>query len=260
MSQWVYRGLKTGIVTTRYPEKPDSTPGVTPGLPKYSGSFAPGGHELAAICPTKAIAAGIEHISIDYHRCVHCYRCQRETEHPLEWSSDYEWAMAVKYSTESVEPENVFGSAFNNSVHIKIVDAGDCGACLHEVRKLDNPFYNFHRLGFFITPSPRHADILLVVGTGTDPMRFALEKTYEAMPTPKKVIAVGACALSGSVFGPSFATSPGIADIVPIDIAVPGHPPPPLAILHALLVAVGRRPPAPELEPLSIKPIMKAAE
>jgi dissimilatory sulfite reductase (desulfoviridin) alpha/beta subunit len=82
MSQWVYRGLKTGIVTTRYPKKADRTPGVTPGLPKCSGSFAPGSHELEAICPTKAIAAGVEHIFIDYRKCVHCYRCQRETEHP----------------------------------------------------------------------------------------------------------------------------------------------------------------------------------
>ena len=123
-------------------------------------------------------------------------------------------------------------------------DAGDCGACLNEVKQLTNPYYNMHRLGLFITPSPRHADVLLVVGPGTDQMRVALRKTYDAMPTPKRVVAVGACALSGGVFAGSFACAKGVAEIIPVDIEVPGNPPPPLAILHGLLVAVGRRPAA----------------
>jgi Ni,Fe-hydrogenase III small subunit len=100
-----------------------------------------------------------------------------------------------------------------------------------------------HRLGFFITPTPRHADVLLVVGPVTDQMRFALKKVYEAMPTPKRVVAVGACALSGGVFAESFVCANGVADVLPVDLEVPGNPPPPLAILHGLLVAVGRKPP-----------------
>ncbi len=75
-------------------------------------------------------------------------------------------------------------------------------------------------------------------------MRLPLTKAYEAMPTPKTVVAVGACALSGGIFGPSFACGAGVADIVPVEIGVPGCPPPPLAILHGLLVAVQRKPPA----------------
>src|SRR5579863_716992 len=136
------------------------------------------------------------------------------------------------------------GQPFHRSVHILVIDAGDCGACLNEVKQLNNPYYNMHRLGFFITPSPRHADVLLVVGPVTDHMRVALRKTYEAMPTPKRVIAVGACALSGGVFADSFVCARGAAEELPVDVAVPGNPPPPLAILHGLLVAVGRKPAA----------------
>jgi Ni,Fe-hydrogenase III small subunit len=84
----------------------------------------------------------------------------------------------------------------------------------------------------------------LVAGPVSDAMRLPLRKVWEAMPPPKRVVAIGACALSGGVFGPSFAAAGGVADIIPVDVAVPGCPPPPLAILHALLVAVERKPPA----------------
>jgi Ni,Fe-hydrogenase III small subunit len=83
--------------------------------------------------------------------------------------------------------------------------------------------------------------VLLVVGPVTDQTRFALQKVHEAMPTPKRVVAVGACALSGGVFADSFVCANGVADVLPVDVAVPGNPPPPLAILHGLLVAVGRK-------------------
>ena len=141
--------------------------------------------------------------------------------------------------------------AFQRSIHIIVVDAGDCGACLNEVKQLNNPYYNMHRLGFFITPTPRHADVMLVVGPVTDYMRFVLQKIYDAMPTPKRVIAVGACAVSGGVFAGSFVCAKGLADVLPVDVEVPGHPPPPLAILHGLLVAVGRKTSASLVSPSS---------
>ena len=102
-----------------------------------------------------------------------------------------------------------------------------------------------HRLGFFITPTPRNADVLLVAGPVSDAMRDPLRKTYEAMPPPKRVVAIGACAISGGVFGPSYASAAGVKDIIPVDVIVPGCPPPPLAILHGLLLVAGRKPPAP---------------
>src|SRR5205807_4418125 len=111
-------------------------------------------------------------------------------------------------------------NAFGRSLHIRFVDAGACGACISEARQINNPYYNMHRLGFFITPTPRNADVLLVAGPVSDAMRLPLRKTYEAMPTPKRVIAIGACAISGGVSGPSFAASGGVEKIIPVDVVV----------------------------------------
>jgi Ni,Fe-hydrogenase III small subunit len=236
MSQWVRKGIRTGIRTTVYPARPETAAGVSPGLP-VGGAYPPDAvASLVARCPTEALSGREGEIVVDYRRCVHCYRCVRGIATPLAWSHDYEWAAA----TGSDDSARAFGHAFDRSIHIIVVDAGDCGACLHEVKQLNNPYYNMHRLGFFITPTPRHADVLLVVGPVTDHMRVALQKTYDAMPTPKRVVAVGACALSGGVFGPSFVSESGVARVLPVDVEVPGQPPPPLAILHGLLVAVGR--------------------
>ncbi|HVU07957.1 MAG TPA: 4Fe-4S ferredoxin [Verrucomicrobiae bacterium] len=236
MSQWVINGLRTGIKTTVYPRGKEHAAGVTPGLPR--AGIAPSPAAAAALvdgCPTKVFSRNSEQISADSRRCIHCFRCLRDVEHPANWEQTYEWA------TARASDENKFIPAFNHSIHICVVDTGDCGACLNEVRQLNNPYYNIHRLGFFVTPSPRHADVLLVVGTVTDHMRIPLQKIYDAMPTPKRVLAVGACALTGGIFADSFVSAKGLADILPVDVEVPGNPPPPLAILHGLLVAVGRK-------------------
>lgn len=233
MSQWVLNGLRMGIRTTRYPSAPEEAPGVSPGLP-CAGEFAPDELDrLVERCPTGALLKEDRQLAVDVRRCVHCFRCVRGSETFAPWRNGYEWA--------SGSP--TLGRAFARSMHIRVVDAGDCGACLREVKQLAGPYYNLHRLGFFITPTPRQADVLMVVGPGTDQMRQALIKTYTAMPTPRIVIAVGACALSGGVLGPSFTCSGGIGSIIPVDIEVPGNPPPPLAILHALLLASGRAKP-----------------
>ena len=121
---------------------------------------------------------------------------------------------------------------FTRSLHVMVVDAGDCGACLNEVRQLNNPLYNMHRLGIFLTATPRTADVLLVVGPVSENMRGPLLKTYEAMPDPKRVVAVGTCAITGGVFGESFMSAGGVGAVLPVDLEIPGDPPPPLAILH----------------------------
>jgi len=238
MLNWVFKGLHSGIKTSRYPAASEQAAGVTPGLPQ-AGAYPQADLEaLLAVCPTGALSGRQGEVQVDERRCIHCQRCRDFHPRPLAWRSDYEWARTPP------EPTTGYGSfsdgAFKRSIHILVVDAGDCGACLHEVRQLNNPYYNMHRLGFFITPTPRQADVLLVVGPGTDQMRTALEKSYAAMPAPKRVVAVGTCALSGGLFGESFACAHGIGEILPVDIEVPGHPPPPLAILHGLLMVVGR--------------------
>lgn len=236
MTKWVLQGLRTGIVTTRYPDRDETDAGVSPGLPfDRESSFD------IRRCPAGALSRNEEGLLVDYGRCVHCFRCARGEENPVRWEDGYEWAARADACRDGCFAP---GKVFRTSLHIRVVDAGACGACLSEIEQLNNPYYNMHRLGFFITPTPREADVLLVSGPVTDHMRMPIEKTYEAMPPPKRVMAVGACALSGGVFGPSFVSGGGVSDIMPVDVAVPGCPPPPLAIIHGLLVAAGRKPPA----------------
>jgi Ni,Fe-hydrogenase III small subunit len=234
MSQWVINGIRRGIKTTSYPSRPEAAGGATPGLPAGRQMDQASGVALVECCPTGALSQNGDEVSVGYGRCVHCYRCLRDVERPLDWRQTYEWA-ALR------NRQNEFSPAFKRSIHVIVVDAGDCGACLNEVKQLNNPYYNMHRLGFFITPTPRHADLMLVVGPVTDYMRFVLQKIYDAMPTPKRVVAVGACAVSGGVFAESFVCAKGLASVLQVDVEVPGQPPPPLAILHGLLVAVGRK-------------------
>jgi len=237
MSQWVIKGIRTGIKTTAYPHGEERGAGVTPGLPGGGEFESASAAALVDCCPTHVFRETNGTLSADFRRCIHCYRCVRDVARPADWQKTFEWA-AVR------NDQNEFGQPFHRSVHIIVVDAGDCGACLNEVKQLNNPYYNMHRLGFFITPTPRHADVMLVVGPVTDHMREALKKIYDAMPTPKRVVAVGACALSGGVFADSFVCAKGVAEVLPVDVEVPGNPPPPLAILHGLLVAVGRKTPS----------------
>ena len=246
MTKWVLKGLATGIRSTRYPAAAETAPGVSPGRP-VATAVADGdaAARLAALCPTRALTAAGERVAVTQARCVHCLRCAPgDGAARLDWDSGHEWASAPLAAAR-----DRLGRAFGRSLHVRFLDAGACGACISEARQLNNPYYNMHRLGFFVTASPRAADILLIAGPLTDAMRLPLRQTYQAMPAPKRVVAIGACALSGGVFGPSFVSAAGVAqDVsvdVPVDVMVPGCPPPPLAILHGLLVAVERKPPAP---------------
>jgi Ni,Fe-hydrogenase III small subunit len=131
-------------------------------------------------------------------------------------------------------------------VHVRFVDAGADGALISEVRLIDAPPYNLHRFGIFITATPRDADVLLVGGPVTEAMHQPLRKAFDAMPTPRRVVAIGDDAIDGGIFGKSFASAGGVGEVIPVDFIVPGCPPPPLAIIHGLLAAAGQvdaRPP-----------------
>ena len=121
------------------------------------------------------------------------------------------------------------------SLSIREVDAGSCNGCELEINALGNPFYDLERFGLRFVASPRHADVLLVTGPVTKNMREALEKTYEAMPAPKWVVAAGDCALDGGCFAGSYAVVGGVAKVVPVDLHVPGCPPSPVRLLQGLL-------------------------
>jgi Ni,Fe-hydrogenase III small subunit len=128
---------------------------------------------------------------------------------------------------------------FGRSLHVRTIDTGSCAVCESEIRLLQAPHYDLHRLGFFFTPAPRHADLLLVSGPAVRAMDEALLKTYVAIPDPKIVVAVGACALGG-VYDEDAFVHGAVDRVLPVDVHVPGCPPSPLALLQGLLVAVGR--------------------
>jgi Ni,Fe-hydrogenase III small subunit len=121
------------------------------------------------------------------------------------------------------------------SLSIRQVDAGSCNGCELEIHALSNAFYDLERFGLRFVASPRHADVLMVTGPVTKNMREALERTYNATPDPKWVIAVGACAADGGVFAGSYAVEGGVKDVVPVDLHIRGCPPSPVDLLKGLL-------------------------
>ncbi|MCB9978818.1 MAG: NADH-quinone oxidoreductase subunit B family protein [Rhodospirillales bacterium] len=121
------------------------------------------------------------------------------------------------------------------SLSIRQVDAGSCNGCELEIHALNNAFYDLERLGLHFVASPRHADVLLVTGPVTKNMREALERTYNATPNPKWVVALGDCAFDGGVFADSYAVAGGVSAVVPVDLHIRGCPPTPTQILEGLL-------------------------
>lgn len=121
---------------------------------------------------------------------------------------------------------------------IRHVDAGSCNGCELEIHALVNPIYNIEGLGIKFVASPRHADMLLVTGPVSRHMESALKSTYAATPDPKLVVAVGDCGCTGGIFGESYASCGRVANVIPVDVAVPGCPPSPTRLLAAILTAV----------------------
>ncbi len=276
MTKWVWKGIKTGIKTSKYPNENDNNTGISHGRP-VDTQFGREQDASAVVkrCPADALCRFRNTVMVNRKKCIQCFKCRRksfseydsvlpeqsnaELKNPAEtdseqdisrfcnqqnitatdavinWEKNYEWAELNENGTP------LPGSSFSNSINIKIVDAGACGACMNEIKQINNPYYNIHRLGFFITPTPRMADILIVAGPVTKHMAESLEKTWLAMPSPKKVIAMGTCAVSGGVFETNFAVKGGVENVIPVDIIIPGCPPPPLAVIHALLLAAGRK-------------------
>lgn len=121
---------------------------------------------------------------------------------------------------------------------IRQVDAGSCNGCELEIHALNNPFYNIEGIGIRFVASPRHADMLLVTGPVTKNMEVALRRTYDATPDPKLVVAVGDCGCNGGIFGESGAVVGRVANVIPVDVAIPGCPPDPTRLLQGILAAV----------------------
>jgi Ni,Fe-hydrogenase III small subunit len=127
---------------------------------------------------------------------------------------------------------------FAGALSIRHVDAGSCNGCELEINSLGNPYYNLEGLGIHFVASPRHADMLLVTGPVSKHMEVALKRTYDATPEPKLVVAIGDCGCTGGVFGESYASCGRVSNVIPVDVAVPGCPPTPFAIMQGILTAI----------------------
>ena len=121
---------------------------------------------------------------------------------------------------------------------IRQIDAGSCNGCELEIHALNNAIYNLEGLGIRFVASPRHADLLLVTGPVTRNMELALRRTWEATPDPKLVVAIGECGCTGGIFGEGYASCGRVANVIPVDVAVPGCPPSPTRILAGILTAI----------------------
>ena len=256
---WALRGLRNGVLTTRWPARPDphAAAGRGPATVLDERPADVGAGQLERICPTGAIGLAGGAVRLDQGRCVQCGRCVTARPDVFGWAEGP--ALAALAAGGLVVPEiaetperlaalrdglRTRTRALRRSVHLRHVDAGSDGTEEWEILALFNPVYDANRLGIFLTASPRHADILLATGAGARGMTEPLRRTYEGMPDPKIVIAVGTDAVSGGLSSPSYGVSGGIGAIVPVDVWVPGSPPAPFSILYALLLALGRLPAA----------------
>lgn len=260
---WVFRGLRNGVVTSRWPRHSD----------RYFDDF-PAAVEVRAaapdemisateatlrgnrpLCPTGAITIVDSQARLDRGRCILCGRCIAAFPELFSWSpgSDVSSlqrdALVVGDAPETDDSLAELRKALarrvrrlRRSIHIRHVDAGSDGSDEWEVQALLNPTYDVHRLGIFFTASPRHADILLVTGIGTAGMLAALRRTREAMPDPVIVIAAGTDAVSGGLIGRGYTTGTGIGDEVAVDVWVPGAPASPFSLMHGMLLALDRLP------------------
>lgn len=195
------------------------------------------------VCPTQAIRMQKNKLVIDHDACIFCGACVDFCEkNGLQHSLNYEVAHLQGQLVESGGDELAakIRQTLGRSLAIRHVDAGSCNACDFEMSALLNPVYDIAQYGIDFVASPRHADLLMVTGVVTRNLRKALEMTLEATPTPRLVMAVGACACSGKVFGKTYAQEGAVDKIVPVDIYVPGCPPRPQALIYGLLLALDR--------------------
>jgi Ni,Fe-hydrogenase III small subunit/ferredoxin len=251
MLEWIPRGLRQGRVTTRYPQREEIAPPGYRGRIEVSDAHD-GAPELARLCPTGAITVdGEGRLALDRGRCILCGACVRAAPDRFAFEPRYQTAarsrqaLVVGDADQDVAPEptrRALGEqarALRRSIHVRHIDCGSDGSEEWEIQALWNPHYDIQRLGYFLTAAPRHADVLLVTGAVTASMRAPLLRTWEVMPEPKALVAVGTDACSGGLCAADELTAGGVDALLDVDVYVPGSPPAPIAIMHGLLLATG---------------------
>ncbi len=232
-----------GCKTTSYPKEPIHLYKRYRGLPRINADCDPALiRQCAAICPQDAILC--EEKKIDLGKCTFCGRCENVGEGAfVTFSQDFGMGTSTREAlicdgslpALADHAKQHFKKLFGRSLQLRQVSAAGCNACEADTNVLNTPFFDLSRFGIDFVASPRHADGIHVTGPISRNMRTALMTTYDAVPSPKVVIASGACAISGGPFYGSGEISEGLNSIVPVDLYIPGCPPHPLTTLHALL-------------------------
>lgn len=221
--------------TVPLPNRPAPAPEGFRGAPEVSDASCDGCGLCATACPTGAVEISDSRPAVQLRNCIFCGLCQEACPRgALDLGPRYELASKVL--------KDRIHRLFGRSLHIRHVDSGSCNGCDFEMAALTNAVYDVQRFGIDFVASPRHADMLLVTGPVTRHLEVALNRTYRAAAEPRLVVAMGACACGGGIFGGSYATLGGVDQVVPVDAYIPGCPPRPLAIIHGLLLALGRWP------------------
>jgi len=248
MIKTLYSRFKQGYRTQPFPAESKTLPERYMGRPVISNDISEeDAGKCEAVCPAGAISNNDKYFTLDAGKCLFCGECQRVCSgRAVSFSRDYSLAVEDKsdllISRAAEKTIKEFNKTakhiFGRSLKLRQVSAGGCGACEADINVLNTLSFDLGRFGIQFTASPRHADGIVVTGPVTRNMRLALEKTYAAIPSPKIVIAVGACAISGGPYRGRPEVGDGVDSVIPVDIYIPGCPPHPLTILDGLIKAM----------------------
>ena len=244
--------LQQGHRTIKYPDgPPPPLPDRLRGRPTIDAAKCPEGcRACAEACPTSAISL-TDKARIDLGKCLFCDDCVNACpEQAIAYTTDYRLAvrqrndLVIEQDQQTLKLaaalEGKLKKLFGRSLKLRQVSAGGCNACEADVNVLGTVGWDVGRFGIQMVASPRHADGLLITGPVTKNMELALKKTYDALPEPKIVIAVGACAIAGGPYIDHEQVNNGADAVVPVDLYIPGCPPHPLSILDGLLRLLDR--------------------